>query len=504
MKNALYYADNLEVLQTLAQDYPKGIVDLIYIDPPFNSNKNYNMPFKDLIRSYHNSEKNTALKQAFADTWSNITLSEELERMRHYDNLEIYNFLHANRKIFTASQSSYLTMMGSRLYYMRKVMKETASFYLHCDPTMSHYLKILCDIVFGGKNFQNEIVWYYGGGGASTQRWGRKHDVLLFYTKSERWTFNADAVRQPYKWQEGQSRADGSERDLEKGKIADDVFIQHSLMPWAKERLGYPTQKPEKLLDRIIRASSQEGDLVADFFCGSGTAVVVAEKLKRRWLGVDINHLAISEVENRRLKKIDAKYEVKGFPVDLASAERLIQSSRYDFQNWLVEYKAARTQQQARSRRRLRRSYGDHLSAQERGARLSDRSQKRRLRLGAAARLPTGCQAAGSGLGAFRLHGVQHHEADACLLRRAGLVAGIAVFRPQAECPFFAGVPDERQEAAALARSRHRECNLRMRCPPAQENQNKKIRTRRSEQDEQDKALKKRGQRGREGWTGRG
>ena len=339
MKNTLFYADNLEVLQTLAQDYPKGIVDLVYSDPPFNSNKNYNMHFRDLIRSCHDSDKNTALKQAFADTWSNITLSEELERMKRYDNLEIHNFLHANRKIFTASQSSYLTMMGSRLYYMRKIMKETASFYLHCDPTMSHYLKILCDIVFGGKNFQNEIVWYYGGGGASTQRWGRKHDVLLFYTKSERWTFNADAVRQPYKWQKGQSRADGSERDLEKGKIADDVFVSHSLMPWAKERLGYPTQKPERLLDRIIRASSQEGELVADFFCGCGTAVVVAEKLKRRWIGVDINHLAISEVENRRLKKLDAKYEVKGFPVDLASAERLIESSRYDFQNWLVEYK---------------------------------------------------------------------------------------------------------------------------------------------------------------------
>ncbi len=339
MNNALYYADNLEVLQTLAEEHPKGIVDLVYIDPPFNSNKNYNMPFKDLIRSCGNGDKNTALKQAFADTWSNITLSEELERMKHYDNLEIYNFLHANRKIFTASQSSYLTMMGSRLYYMRKVMKETASFYLHCDPTMSHYLKVLCDIVFDGKNFQNELVWYYGGGGASTQRWGRKHDILLFYTKSERWTFNADAVRQPYKWLEGQSRADGSERDLEKGKIADDVFIHHSLMPWAKERLGYPTQKPEKLLDRIVRASSLEGDLVADFFCGCGTAVVVAEKLKRRWIGVDINHLAISEIETRRLKKLDAKYEVKGFPVDLASAERLIESSRYDFQNWLIEYK---------------------------------------------------------------------------------------------------------------------------------------------------------------------
>ena len=126
MNNTLYYADNLEVLQTLAQEHPKGIVDLVYIDPPFNSNKNYNMPFKDLIRSYHNSQKNTALKQAFADTWSNITLSEELERMKLYDNLEIYNFLHANRKIFTASQSSYLTMMGRRIWGSSSALRKTS------------------------------------------------------------------------------------------------------------------------------------------------------------------------------------------------------------------------------------------------------------------------------------------------------------------------------------------------------------------------------------------
>ena len=154
--------------------------------------------------------------------------------------------------------------MGVRLIAMRRVLRDDGSLYLHCDPTASHYLKALLDAIFGRRQFQNEFIWYYSGGGASKKRWARKHDLLLFYTKGKEWTFNADDVRTEYKWDKGQRRADGSERDYNKGKLPDDVFEHHSIMPWAKEHTGYPTQKPIPLYERIVRASSNEGDIVLD------------------------------------------------------------------------------------------------------------------------------------------------------------------------------------------------------------------------------------------------
>ncbi len=156
-KNTLIYGDNLEVLKILSQKDP--FIDLIYIDPPFNSKRNYNILYEDLIQSKANGEKTTALKEAFKDTWSNVEIGQELEELKGLDNLLIYNFLKNNRLVFTDTQMSYLTNMSLRIYYMRKVLKSTGSFYLHCDPTMSHYLKILCDMIFGHKNFRNEIVW---------------------------------------------------------------------------------------------------------------------------------------------------------------------------------------------------------------------------------------------------------------------------------------------------------------------------------------------------------
>lgn len=167
--NKLYYGDNLEVLKALcSKGFKGGGVDLVYIDPPFNSNRNYNILFEDSIENKNEVKKNTALKEAFVDTWSNVNLSSELEELKSYsDNPQIYNFLDRNREIFTNSQMSYLTMMAHRIYYMHKLLSDTGSFYLHCDPTMSHYLKILLDIIFGQKNFRNEIVWWYKSGGSS-------------------------------------------------------------------------------------------------------------------------------------------------------------------------------------------------------------------------------------------------------------------------------------------------------------------------------------------------
>ena len=344
MQNTLYCGDNFDILKKLAKE-KKPFIDLIYIDPPFNSQRNYNILFQDLIKSQENGKKITAQKEAFKDTWSNVEITDTLDELKQVDNRNIYRFLSENRHIFTDSQVSYLTMLSIRIFLMRKLLKETGSFYLHCDPTMSHYIKILLDIIFGFKNFKNEIIWhYYNGATSSNQFFGRKHDVILFYTKIKG-TKLQELIREPHEpssgWikqkKRGRSNKDYGEPHRE-GKRVHDVWRISSINNMSKERLGYPTQKPEKLLERIIKASSDEGDVIADFFCGCGTSVTVAEKLKRNWIGVDINHLAIGLIEEKRLKPLKAKYEVKGFPEDLRQAELLAKEKPFEFEQWIVEY----------------------------------------------------------------------------------------------------------------------------------------------------------------------
>ncbi len=356
--NYLYYGDNLKVLKSLYHE-KRSFLDLIYIDPPFNSKRNYNILFEDLIQSAENGKKTTALKEAFSDTWSNVSLSSELEEMKGLDNLDIYNFLTNNRNIFSDSQMSYLTMMAHRLYYMHRLLKNTGSLYLHCDPTMSHYLKVLMDIIFGVKNFRNEIVWCYNVGGKSKKTWAKKHDIIFFYTKTNKYNFNGKAIGIPRdtgsKSKGGKMGKDKNGRPyhdklvkatgkyyryyLDEPKIPEDWWVDiNSIQSGAKERLGYPTQKPLILLERIIKASSNEGDTVADFFCGCGTSITAAEKLKRNWIGVDINHLAIGLVESKRLNPLKAKYQAIGFPTDLAQAEKLAKDAPFEFERWIVEY----------------------------------------------------------------------------------------------------------------------------------------------------------------------
>ena len=260
-------------------------VDLIYLDPPFNSKRDYAAPI--------GSE---AAGAEFKDTW---TLSDiDVEWIDQIENQEpsLYRVLLA---AMTDSDKSYLVYMAIRLLEMRRILKPTGSIYLHCDPTMSHYLKLVMDSLFGRKQFQNEFVWYYSGGGASKKRWARKHDILLFYSRGKQFVFNADQVRVPYKWTDGQKRADGSSRDYAKGKLPDDVWEHHSIMPWSKEATGYPTQKPIALLQRIIKASSNEGDLVLDPFCGCATTCVAADGLDRDWAGIDISPKAGQLVRQR-------------------------------------------------------------------------------------------------------------------------------------------------------------------------------------------------------------
>ena len=181
------------------------------------------------------------------------------------------------------------------------------------------------DYVFGKDNFNNEIIWHYGGGGASKKKWGKKHDIILFYARGNNWMFNIDNVREKYKWDKGQTRADGSQRDYNKGKIPDDVFHLHSLLPWAKEGVGYPTQKPLALLERIIKASSNKGDLVLDPFCGCATTCVASEINDRQWIGIDINpqafYLNYYRLYTQRITKLNPDVTTPDIDVYLERVE---------------------------------------------------------------------------------------------------------------------------------------------------------------------------------------
>lgn len=354
--NKLYFGDCLDVLKKLRHEHPEGFIDLIYIDPPFNSKRNYNILFEEA-----DLKDTKAQKEAFADTWSNISYKDTLEQIKEID-LDLFSFLDGLDKIrISKSAVSYLTTMAIRIYYMHKVLKGTGSFYLHCDPTMSHYLKIICDLVFGNKNFRNEIVWCYRRYTAISNRFQRLHDVILYYSKSNESTFNQvfipygdksgkmdshykqDEDGRWYRWQKRKNQ-EPYKIYLSEGVRYGDWWEIPIINASAKERLGYPTQKPEALLQRIIEASSNKGDLVADFFCGCGTAVSVAQKLKRKWIGVDISHLAVGLIEKRLInsygRQIKKTYEIDGLPKDIASAKKLAQGAeqgRFKFQDWIIE-----------------------------------------------------------------------------------------------------------------------------------------------------------------------
>ncbi len=351
MLNRLYYGDNLEIMKSLSEEHPQGFADLIYIDPPFNSKRNYNILYEDMVADESNGGRNTALKEAFKDTWSNVYLTDSLEEIRHSDR-SLFNMLESLRSVVDRASISYLTMMGLRILYMHRLLRETGSFYLHCDPTMSHYLKIVCDVIFSKKNFLNEIVWSYQRWTGATNVFQRMHDTILFYAKSpctdRVFHTQQESFSSKSKHKASRHSVVGKKGRLEQAYTEDSSRLKSMRDVWelsiinsqSKERMGYPTQKPENLLHRIIDASTNEGDVVADFFCGCGTAVVVAEKKNRRWLGVDISHLAISLIEAKRLQPLKAEYEVIGFPKDVASAERLAQKDvggRFRFQDWIIE-----------------------------------------------------------------------------------------------------------------------------------------------------------------------
>ncbi|MCH9011160.1 MAG: site-specific DNA-methyltransferase, partial [Chloroflexi bacterium] len=383
MPNALYYGDNLQVLR---DHIPDESVDLIYLDPPFNSNASYNVLFRE-----RTGEESPAQIKAFTDTWK---WTQETERTFHEDIIldsstssDVKDMITAFREFIGGNAlMAYLVMMTPRLVEMRRVLKPSGSIYLHCDPTASHYLKIVMDTIFGKDRFRNEITWKrttaHGDARQGSSHFGRIHDNILYYSKEKNFTWNQqytpydqDYIDRYYKfvdengrryWKDNLTAAKpgGDTRYEWKGKLPppnrywaysksnmekleaegrivysstgtpmykryldqmpgrpvqdiwDDIRGLGGLGSNKAERLGYPTQKPISLLERIIQSSSNEGYVVLDPFCGCGTAVAAAEKLNRNWIGIDITHLAVTLMKNRLKTMFDivpgADYDVIG------------------------------------------------------------------------------------------------------------------------------------------------------------------------------------------------
>lgn len=405
MTNRLYYGDNLDVLRQHIDDES---VDLIYLDPPFNSNASYNILFKSPAGAGAD-----ASIEAFDDTWAwGPSASAALMDITASGNHKLHVLMQAMKTaIGENAMMAYLAMMAVRLQELHRVLKPTGSLYLHCDPTASHYLKLVLDAVFGAEGFRTEISWRrqsaHNDAAQGRKQFGNVRDIIFFYTKSENWTFNwlftpydesyinnfyryseeetgrryrlgditapggaNPAKRNPHYeflgvtryWRYSQERMqalydEGRIVQTKPGRVPQykryldempGVALQNDwtdinpLHGAEQERLGYPTQKPRALLERIIAASSNPGDVVLDPFCGCGTAVDAAQKLGRGWIGIDITHLAIGLIEKRMNEgynadgKREALWETIGSPRDLASAQRLALDDPHQFQHWIT------------------------------------------------------------------------------------------------------------------------------------------------------------------------
>ncbi len=283
MKNTLYTGDNLDIMNGM----DSKSVDLIYLDPPYNSK-----------RTYIASSGRKAVKDMW--TWKDVN-EKHLSGLHKYPYL--VDYILSIGGIHGKGTMSYITYMTQRIIQMHRVLRDTGSLYLHVDPTASHYLKIVLDEIFGKDNFQNELIWYYKNVSRGKKKFAKSHDVILVYSKSNKFKFNADDVLVPFEsgltaW----SRIrDG--REMPKGKVPDDVLMIPKLNRMSKERMGYPTQKPLALMHVIIKASSDTGDVVFDPFCGCATTCVAAQQLGRRWIGIDIAAKAASLLKERLFKE---------------------------------------------------------------------------------------------------------------------------------------------------------------------------------------------------------
>lgn len=352
-RNTLYYGDNLDVLH---EHIPDESIDLVYLDPPFNSNRNYNV----LFSKHDIAGADQAQIQAFGDTWRWTPVTEEqfVDLIGGGLPMRVADTLSAFRMMLGENDTmAYLVNMAPRLADIKRVLKSTGSIFLHCDPSAGHYLKILLDVIFDPTNFINEIVWAYDTGGRAKSRFPRKHDLIFWYGKSDDYFFDYDEVALPRdfstmhetvledvdgrKYQRNIKNGKEYRYYLDKGVLPNDWWTDvQALNPSAKERLGYPTQKPVALLERIIRAACPKDGVVLDPFCGCGTTIDAAIRLNRRWLGIDITYIAIDLIEKRLVhthgEEICKTFEVKGIPRDLGGAYALFSRSPFDFERWAV------------------------------------------------------------------------------------------------------------------------------------------------------------------------
>ena len=399
----LYYGDNLEILRNEVADES---VDLIYLDPPFNSNASYNVLFK--APDGHESH---AQMEAFEDTWHWTDAAEKaFDEVMQSGNTDAAEMLRAMRSFLKENDMmAYLTMMAVRLLELHRVLKPTGSLYLHCDPTASHYLKVLIDATFGPDRFLNEVIWKRTSAHSSAKRFGPVHDTIFFYSKSKEYTWNRQY--EPYdpsyvetffdqkdadgrRWKRmdltgagirrgetgknwkglnvtakgrhwayppseldkldaagrihwpkkegGMPRLKQYPEDLSGVPLQDVITNIRPMHNLSEERLGYATQKPVALLELLLRASSNEGDVVLDPFCGCGTTIHAAQKLNCKWIGIDITHLAISLIQKRLHDAFNVAgekpilIEVHGVPKDIEGARELAAQDKYQFQWWAV------------------------------------------------------------------------------------------------------------------------------------------------------------------------
>jgi site-specific DNA-methyltransferase (adenine-specific) len=394
--NVLYYGDNLDILRKYI---PDDSVDLVYLDPPFNSNRDYNVIFKD-----ESGRKSDAQIVAFDDTWhwgpgpeAHYAYLTNTGTNRGRVPSPVSAIVAALRAGIGENQMmAYLVEMAVRLVELHRVLKPTGSLYLHCDPTASHYLKVLLDAIFGAQGFRNEISWrrtpFSGSSKARSNQLPKSHDVLLFYARGTEWTWHMPS--RPYgpeylarfKWDDGDGRGPYRKTLLKTYSDAtferlqadnrlvapihenagwsykqylnessgtsqiDDVWDDvNAINPVARERLGYPTQKPVVLLERIITASSNPGDVVLDPFCGCGTALVAAQKLDRQWIGIDVTYLSIAVMRARLKDSFGlADVPVVGQPTEVDGARAMLAGSglegQYQFQWWALDLIGAQPQ----------------------------------------------------------------------------------------------------------------------------------------------------------------
>lgn len=334
----LYYGDCLDWMR----EFPDDCVDLLYLDPPFNSNANYNMIFGE-------SNGVSAQLRAFTDTWKwNAEAVERVQMIRNAVAHPAHRAIEAAYDLLgNSGMMSYLSYMAERLVEMKRLLKPTGSIYFHCDPTASHYIKIILDTIFGHKNFRNEIVWCYSRPSAPKQRQlSRVHDIIFWYSHGDNWCFNPDEIRQPYapssRAREGYSAAaskvaEGNVELHKDGKFPESWVYIPPVKGNSRESLSYPTQKPIALLERIIKAGSNKGDVVLDPFCGCGTTIEAAHKLGREWIGIDISSFAIDVVINRRLTPAGIASKYAGIPADLMGAKQLASDRPLDFETWAIQ-----------------------------------------------------------------------------------------------------------------------------------------------------------------------